>query len=66
MRERYSRELQETPYQLHALVGDGTRRSSKRLKELFKLKQVEMRAYMRTLLKMMPGYSSGHDRNASL
>ena len=66
-RARYSRELPETPYLLHTLVGDGTtRRSSKRLKELFKLKEVEMRTYMRTLLEMMSEYNSGHDRNASL
>ena len=51
---------------LHALVGDGTKRSSKRLKEIFKLKEVEMRAYMCKLLKMVSDYSFGHGRNASV
>ena len=36
-------------------------RSSKILKEVFKLKEVEMRAYMHTLLKMISDYSSVHD-----
>ena len=53
---RYSRELPEMLYLLHALVGDGTR-SSKRLQELFELKEVEMQAYMRTLSKMISDYS---------
>ena len=65
-RTRYSRELPETPYLLHALVGEGTGEVKKRLKEMFKLKELEMRAYMRTLLQMMSDYSSVHDRNDSL
>ena len=60
---RYSREISQMPYLLHALVGDG---NQEKFKVLFKLKEVEMRAYMHTLLKMMSDYNSVHDRNASL
>ena len=36
------------------------------VKEVFNLKEVEMRAYVHTLLNIFSDYRSVHDRNASL